>query len=165
MVLVTFDALFIKQFLHRLPEWTKQVYPGGGLEEIANKTFIIETLTPRMARLKYGRLLKEILDEFQRKSDRIQNPDRSVHMYSGHDSTVSALLNMLGLFEVFSFIMNLKLLKSFQIIFSATLSVICGNLTLRTTSWSTFQNHIRSGLLSQFHPNRTSRTEHSQLWY
>lgn len=84
----------------RLPEWTSEVYPGGGFQEMADTSFLTNTLTPQLARLKYGNLLREILVDFQRKTDRTLDPDRLVHMYSGHDSTVSALLNMLGLFKV-----------------------------------------------------------------
>lgn len=83
-----------------MPEWSKKVYPGGGLKEIADTCFVLHTLTPRLARLKFGYLLKNILEEFQNKSDGTLDPDRSVHMYSGHDATVAGLLNMLGLFEV-----------------------------------------------------------------
>lgn len=55
-----------------------------------------------MARFKYGRLLKDIFEDFQHKTDGTLVPDRSVHIYSGHDTTVAGLLNMLGLFEVHS---------------------------------------------------------------
>lgn len=67
---------------------------------MANETFLVETLRPEIARLTYGRVLKDILVRFRNKTERILVPDRMVHVYSGHDATIAGLLNTMGLFEV-----------------------------------------------------------------
>lgn len=53
-----------------------------------------------MARLKYGFLLKDILDRCQAKYDLTLEPDRSAWIYVGNDFTLSGLLNILGLYNV-----------------------------------------------------------------
>lgn len=82
-----------------LPEWTKQVYPEP-LRSISARSFATKTNTPLMARLKTGPLVKEILERFRAKVDRKLKPDRSVWVYSAHDTTVANLLNALRLFDL-----------------------------------------------------------------
>lgn len=53
-----------------------------------------------MARLKYGVLLKEILERFVNKTESKLEPDRLMWVYSAHDTTLSGLLNIFGLFNV-----------------------------------------------------------------
>lgn len=83
----------------RLPEWTDKIYyPGCDLEHLAHKYLISFTQTPEMSRLKFGFLLREILDRF---SDKIQSklmPDRKLWFYSGHDLTIVSLLNIMGVY-------------------------------------------------------------------
>lgn len=68
--------------------------------DISARSFATNTYTPQLARLKLGPLLKEILDRFVSKTVSKLNPDRSLWIYSAHDTTVANLLNTLGLFEV-----------------------------------------------------------------
>lgn len=82
-----------------LPEWTKKVYPEP-LRSISAKSFTIKTNTPLLARLKAGPLVKEILERFQAKANNKLKPDRSVWIYSAHDTTVASLLNTLRLFDL-----------------------------------------------------------------
>lgn len=84
----------------RLPEWTHSVYPGGDMKWIADRSFQTNTYTPQLARLKAGFLLREILNRFTDKSQDRLKPNRSLWIYSAHDTTVANILNTLGLFEV-----------------------------------------------------------------
>lgn len=84
----------------RLPEWTQKVFPNGPFRYLYDLSYVLETYTPQFARLKYGILLKEILERFQKKSDLTLKPNRSAWMYSGHDNTISGLLNLMGLYDV-----------------------------------------------------------------
>lgn len=70
------------------------------MKYIAARSFATKTITPKLARLQGGFLLKDILDRFANKSKGILKPNRSMWVYSGHDTTVANLLNTLGLFEV-----------------------------------------------------------------
>lgn len=84
-----------------LPEWTSDIFvPGGELEWIANFSFQESTDTIEMARLKAGFLLREILNRCNAKANSTLKPDRSIWMYSAHDTTIGNILNSLGLFEV-----------------------------------------------------------------
>lgn len=82
-----------------LPEWTKKVYPEP-LRSISARSFATKTNTPLMARLKAGPLVKEILERFRAKASGKLRPDRSVWVYSAHDTTVANLLNALRLFDL-----------------------------------------------------------------
>lgn len=82
-----------------LPEWTKKVYPEP-LRSISARSFATKTNTPLMARLKVGPLVKEILERFRAKASGKLRPDRSVWVYSAHDTTVANLLNALRLFDL-----------------------------------------------------------------
>lgn len=97
--------IFLCSQLHsssfRLPEWTKHVFvPGGDMEFVSTYAMVHGSETPQMARVKMGFLLREILDRFKMKIQSKLQPNRSIWMYSAHDSTVAIILNALGLFEV-----------------------------------------------------------------
>ena len=70
------------------------------MQWIANRSFATKTITPKLARLKGGFLLKDILDRFTNKSLGILSPNRQMWVYSAHDTTVANLLNTLNIFEV-----------------------------------------------------------------
>lgn len=70
------------------------------MEEIAGISFTTSTYNRQLARLKFGLLLKEILNRFTDKLNNKLDPDRSMWMYSAHDTTVAGLLNTLGVFNV-----------------------------------------------------------------
>lgn len=85
----------------RLPAWTPKVfYPGGDMEKLANFCFSMPTNTKLLARLKAGYFVRDILERFTMKAEQTLSPDRSMWIYSAHDSTIANILNALGLFEV-----------------------------------------------------------------
>lgn len=86
--------------IYRLPDWTRTVFPGGDFLWLAANSFKFETQTKAMARLKMGFLIKEIFHRFDNKSKSILDPNRSIWIYSVHDTTIAQFLNSLGLFEV-----------------------------------------------------------------
>ncbi|CAD6992511.1 unnamed protein product [Ceratitis capitata] len=95
------NTLFIESLYNRtLPEWTKKVYPSADMTYIADFAFSINTYTRRMARLKSGPLLKEMLHRFGEKARGSLKPDRSVWIYSAHDTTVANILNALKLYDM-----------------------------------------------------------------
>ena len=75
------------------------MYPEK-LIPISALSFAIKAYTPLLARLKVGPLLKDMLDRFQNKTQGILSPDRSLYIYSAHDTTVANILNILGIFKV-----------------------------------------------------------------
>jgi len=93
-----YSCLHIEQLNNMtLPDWTMSVYPEP-LRTMAARGFATSTFTRQMARLKAGPLLKEILERFKHKvSGKVK--ERTMVIYSGHDTTVSALLNTLRVFE------------------------------------------------------------------
>lgn len=82
----------------KLPEWTEKVFPDP-ITEMSAIAFQMATVTRPMARLLAGPLLRDMLKAFQAKLDGKMRPDRGIWMYSAHDTTVSDLLNVLGLFD------------------------------------------------------------------
>lgn len=99
---LSFNNTFFDNY--SLPEWTKRIFPEGdfynSIEEAALKTFMLDTSTPFLAKIKGGYLLKDILDRFTNKSKSILHPNRKLWVYSGHDTTISRILNTLGVLEV-----------------------------------------------------------------
>lgn len=70
------------------------------MERVAFCGFQTLTRTSKMARLSTGFLIREI---FERCSQKIQStllPDRSLWIYSAHDTTIAGVLDSFGLFEV-----------------------------------------------------------------
>lgn len=58
--------------------------------------------TREMSRFSSGFLLREMIERFHKKID-IEDPlmpNRNLWLYSGHDTTITGLLNLLGLLEV-----------------------------------------------------------------
>lgn len=86
----------------RLPLWTKKVFPSKEMSYAAGLSLKTNTYNRKLARLKTGPLLKEILDRFMDKISHKLRRQRSLHMYSAHDSTVANLLNTLKMFKVHS---------------------------------------------------------------
>lgn len=70
------------------------------MEWISKKSFSVNAYTPQLARLKSGNLLKEMLDRFKNKANGSLVPNRSLWVYSAHDTTVANILNTLGMFEL-----------------------------------------------------------------
>lgn len=94
-----YSVLFIEQLYNKtLPEWTKSVFPDK-MKPISGRSFATYTYTRPLARLKAGPLLKEILGRFSNKTNKKLSPNRSLWIYSAHDTTLANLLNTLKVFE------------------------------------------------------------------
>uniref|UniRef100_A0A1B6KL21 acid phosphatase n=1 Tax=Graphocephala atropunctata TaxID=36148 RepID=A0A1B6KL21_9HEMI len=95
-----YNTLYIESLNNfTLPVWTKSIYPEPMLE--ASKIqFAMSTWTPKLARLKTGLLVKEMINHLHKKSENKAKPNRNMWIYSAHDSTISALLNALGMFDL-----------------------------------------------------------------
>ena len=72
------------------------------MEKIALYHYAMATQTKKLARLKAGFLLKEMLQHFADKMENKLKPDRSLWLYSSHESAIANMLNSLGLFKVLS---------------------------------------------------------------
>ncbi|XP_034485610.1 prostatic acid phosphatase [Drosophila innubila] len=97
------NTLFIEQQYNKtLPVWTQKVYGGADFTYVSNFAFAINTYTRQLARLKTGPLLKDILSRIDKKYKKQLDPDRSLFIYSAHDTTIANLLNTLKLFELHS---------------------------------------------------------------
>lgn len=85
-----------------LPDWAEKELndENGALLFISKYSFRLPTGTPQLARIKSGFLLKEMFERFAQKINKTLQPDRSLWIYSGSDSTIANTLNSLGLFEV-----------------------------------------------------------------
>jgi len=92
-----FDTLFIESVYNKpLPNWTTTVYPDK-MKHMKDLSFKLSTYTDEMKRLRGGPIIQNILDHF---NDYIAGKhQRKMLMYSGHDTTLSGLLNSLGMFE------------------------------------------------------------------
>lgn len=85
----------------RLPDWAEEaIQPNGTMEYIASYIFKLGSASPRLSKLKSGYLLKEMIQRFEQKINSTLQPDRSLWLLSGHDFTISNLLESLGMFEV-----------------------------------------------------------------
>lgn len=97
------NTLFIEGLYNKtLPDWTKEIYPSEDMTFISDFSFALFTYTRPMARLKTGPLIKEMLERFSQKTKHKLNPDRSVWIYSAHDTTVANVLNTLKVFKIHS---------------------------------------------------------------
>lgn len=77
--------------------------PDGPLTELANFQLSMATGTRKLARLKSGFLIKEMLERFQSKIKGNLKPDKDLWFYSVHDLTIASVLNTLGMFTVIIF--------------------------------------------------------------
>ncbi|XP_031634016.1 prostatic acid phosphatase-like [Contarinia nasturtii] len=99
---ILYNTLWIEQLKEKsLPFWTDEVFlPGSDFEMLAYLNFRLATNTTEMARLTVGFLIRDILDRFSSKIESTLLPNRSLHIYSAHDSTIANFLNAIGLFEL-----------------------------------------------------------------
>lgn len=85
----------------RIPAWAREIFIESGTFEYVSshwQTFI--TGTKELKRLKSGFLLSQIINRFRDKAFSLL-PEKLMHLYSGHEITISGILNSLGVFEVF----------------------------------------------------------------
>ena len=73
---------------------------GGKFKELRDLSFTVDTFNQELKRLKGGPFIKEMIQHFESVVDKtLSPPNRKVFMYSGHDNTVSSILNTLGVFN------------------------------------------------------------------
>lgn len=77
-------------FYIRFPAWAEELIVDGSLfHKIAMLDFSFYGKTPKMARIRPGFLLKEMLERFSKKSTNKLNPrEQALYLYSAHDVTV-----------------------------------------------------------------------------
>jgi len=89
-----YDSLLIETLYNKtLPSWTQSVFPGGKFEELRNIVFLMDSFDHEMARLQAGPFLSEVVGHYDDSSS------KKVYMYSAHDTTVSYVLNTLGIYD------------------------------------------------------------------
>lgn len=105
-----------------LPSWAEKVLETSNdvLEYFA--AIYIESLTHTIEsqKARAGFLIKEIFDRFKNKTMGLLHPDRSLWLYSAHDTTIVGVLNSLKVFKVFilsviCFLFIVQTLMIFQI--------------------------------------------------
>uniref|UniRef100_A0A0K8SPS6 acid phosphatase n=2 Tax=Lygus hesperus TaxID=30085 RepID=A0A0K8SPS6_LYGHE len=83
----------------KLPDWVKEVYPNPMIEPTV-LSFVVPTNTTDMKRLRGGPFIKEIINNFWNKvQGKMDPPTQNVSMYSAHDTTISAVLNSMDVFN------------------------------------------------------------------
>ncbi|XP_063222651.1 venom acid phosphatase Acph-1 [Bacillus rossius redtenbacheri] len=88
-----------EEFKLTLPEWTRNVYPHR-LYDLTVFSFILNSYNKELQRIKGGPLLKKILEDSKAKADGTLKPaGRKMFMYAGHDSTVTNLMQALGVWD------------------------------------------------------------------
>ena len=89
-----YDSLLVEYIYNKtLPAWTHSVFPGGRFEELRNLVFLLDSYDHEMSRLQAGPFLSEVVGHYEDK------PSKKVFMYSAHDTTVSYVLNTLGIYN------------------------------------------------------------------
>lgn len=109
----------------RVPEWAKNEYPSK-LKTLGLECFKMSVKTKSMLRMKPGFLVKDILDRFVAKRDSKLKPDRSLFIYSVHDTTIIGILSALGVYEVILFLilLSIYIFVKYFIIFSFSIGFI-----------------------------------------
>ncbi|XP_055589845.1 lysosomal acid phosphatase-like [Uranotaenia lowii] len=94
-----YDALLIqRRFGLKLPAWTNKFLPERALRCVG--VFLRSfTATPIMKRLRGGATFTEFIKIMKSKQAKTLSPDRSVFIYSGHDSTQVSLLDSMGMLD------------------------------------------------------------------
>lgn len=83
-----------------MPDWFEEATkPNGSMKEIARVVYKLRSI-PKLARIRCGFLIKEMLEHFSLKINGTLKPDRSLYMYSAHSSTITNLFNSMGMIEV-----------------------------------------------------------------
>lgn len=92
-----YDDMLIETIYNKtLPSWTSEVFPEK-MELMKDLSFAMGTWNLELKRLRGGPLIQAILDHFQGFIS--GNVPHKMLMFSGHDTTVSTLLNTLGMFD------------------------------------------------------------------
>ncbi|KAM3968860.1 prostatic acid phosphatase [Aphomia sociella] len=99
-----YHTLYIEELYNfTLPNWTKNVYPDKLLDP-SGYSFSVPTALPILARLKVGPLLghiiKQMVNVVEYDNARRKEKEVNVSIFSGHDITISNVLNSLGMFDM-----------------------------------------------------------------
>jgi lysosomal acid phosphatase len=97
-----YDCLLIEaRYNKTLPEWTKKYFPHTKFEKLRDLSFTMDTFTHEFKRLKGGPFVRQMVEHFDQVQDGSLEPkERKIFMYSAHDTTVSTVLNTLGVFDI-----------------------------------------------------------------
>lgn len=92
-----YDTLNIERRYNKtLPPWTDAVFPDM-MQRTFNISFALLTWNDELKRLRSGTLIQKLINNSH---DKLENKTQyRFHMFSGHDTTVSGLLNSLRLFD------------------------------------------------------------------
>lgn len=86
----------------RLEKWEKEaIKKGGPMDEISKVVYKLRGL-PELVKIRCGFLIKEMLNRFTWKVTPVNGtlPELALYFYSGHSSTITTLMNGLGLDQV-----------------------------------------------------------------
>ncbi|KAJ8664800.1 hypothetical protein QAD02_006462, partial [Eretmocerus hayati] len=83
----------------KLPEWTKEVFPNGPLVHGATLAYRIKSYSTLQRKLNGGKLLLNIIRKMDEAKQNISHVSPKVNLYSGHETTIAALLATLGVYE------------------------------------------------------------------
>ncbi|CAN7941937.1 unnamed protein product, partial [Ixodes hexagonus] len=98
-----YDALLIEKIHnYSVPNWTESLWPR--LKEQSDKSFVFDTATPLLKRLRAGLVLANLTNYMKRaaaanSTSEGQEKLNKLYMYSTHDTLVSALLDALNIFD------------------------------------------------------------------
>lgn len=70
------------------------------IDKLALLTYVLPSYNTEMAKFRSGYLFKEILDRSTNKTNGLLVPDRSLWMYSTHETVIASFLYALGVFNV-----------------------------------------------------------------
>ncbi|XP_054267345.1 lysosomal acid phosphatase-like [Macrosteles quadrilineatus] len=79
-----------------VPQWVVDLFPV--MYEASSFCFALPTWNTKLARLKSGLLVQEMINNMKAKID--GKSSLNVYFYSAHDSTIGSLLNSLGVFDL-----------------------------------------------------------------
>ncbi|XP_065201875.1 prostatic acid phosphatase-like [Planococcus citri] len=88
-----YDSLAVQsQHNLTLPDWAEEVFPQP-MEYLALRIFDFGTYSLKMKRIKAGPFLKSIKADMNKKAQ--DNLEQKIHFYSGHDATITTVMNTL----------------------------------------------------------------------
>ena len=96
-----YDTLFIEHNNNfTLPNWAVSVFNNPKFKELRDYSFVIDTYTPELKRLKGGPFLKKVVSDCDKVISGTMDPaGMKMFMYSAHDTTVAPILHTLDLFD------------------------------------------------------------------
>ena len=98
-----YDSLLVETKNNKtLPEWTKSIFPGGRFEKLRNIAFLTDTFDQEMKRLQGGPFMHELVTHYDAATatdNTREVSEKKVFMYSAHDTTISYVLNTLGVYN------------------------------------------------------------------